>query len=287
MISRRMFLRGAGGSALLAAGTAAYAVGVEPLWRLTVRQYTITSNTWQKDAPSLRIAALSDFHVANPWMTTRRIMSIAQAVMKLQPDLVVLLGDYMTGLSENWTWGPPPTIPQWTAALGTLSAPLGAFAILGNHDVEFDAIRAGFAAVNIPLLENATTKIGCNNYNFWLAGLGDRWQQRDDFAATISTITDDSPIILLAHEPDGFINFAKAERHVMLTLSGHTHGGQLGIPYVIDRLAHGYPYLYGQYEENGRHLVVSGGLGCTRIPVRFMRPPEVTMITVRDALPAA
>lgn len=265
----------------LAGGTAAYAFAIEPLWRLIVKEYTVTAAAWPKDSPSLRIAALADFHVGRPWMAPRRMRSIVKAAMRQNPDLIVLLGDYMQGVSASWMTGPVPTIGEWTAVLGRLSAPLGVFAILGNHDVEFDAIRAGFAAINIPLLENAAAKIGCSNYDFWIAGLGDRWQLRDDFATAITAVSDSQPIILLAHEPDAFVNIAAAERQVMLTLSGDTHGGQVNIPYLTGLYTGDRPYLYGHYTKNDRHLIVSGGLGCTRIPVRFMRPPEITVINVR------
>lgn len=282
MITRRTLLKGAVGSLACVAATATYAFFVEPVLRLTVREWTITPEVWPKSVPPLRIAALADFHVAKPWMTAERVASIVTATMRLRPDLIVLLGDYMPGMSRNWAWG-FPTIAEWTQALGRLRAPLGVFAVPGNHDTDLEGIRAGFAAINVPLLENAAVRIACNGFDFWLAGLGDCEAKRDDLKTALARVNDDSPLILLAHEPESFPEIAAMQRHVMLTLSGHNHGGQVWLPFAGAVFMQDKPYVYGHFTENGRHLIVSGGLGTTRVPIRFLVPPEITMINVRPA----
>jgi predicted MPP superfamily phosphohydrolase len=116
----------------------------------------------------------------------------------------------------------------------------------------------------------------------WIAGLGSQWAfprgGADDLAAALAPLaSDEAPAILLAHEPDVF---PRVPRRVALTLSGHTHGGQVRLlgysPVVPSR--YGNRYAYGHVEEDGRHLVVSGGLGCSIAPVRFGVPPEITVI---------
>ena len=121
--------------------------------------------------------------------------------------------------------------------------------------------------------------------DFWLAGLEDqvairrngRWVGLDDLPGTLAQITDDAPVILLAHEPDIFTDVPD---RVCLTLSGHTHGGQVRLfgwsPIVPSR--HGQRYAYGHVREGQRDLVVSGGIGCSILPVRLGVVPEITLI---------
>jgi predicted MPP superfamily phosphohydrolase len=122
---------------------------------------------------------------------------------------------------------------------------------------------------------------------FWLAGLGDQqafWKSpqdphrgADDLAGTLSRAGDDAPVILMAHEPD---IFPDVPDRVALTVAGHTHGGQVRVlgyaPYVPSRF--GDRYLYGHVVEENRNLIVSGGLGCSGLPVRFGSPPEIVTI---------
>jgi uncharacterized protein len=132
---------------------------------------------------------------------------------------------------------------------------------------------------------------------FWLAGLGDQWafpgfdvkRRRnggrkyylgvDDLDATLALVTDDAPIVLMAHEPD---IFPEVPKRVSLTLSGHTHGGQIqiaGFAPVVPS-AYGRRYRYGHIEEDGRHLIVSAGLGCSGVPVRIGSPPEIVVLEI-------
>ncbi|MBV8473017.1 MAG: metallophosphoesterase, partial [Hyphomicrobiales bacterium] len=127
-----------------------------------------------------------------------------------------------------------------------------------------------------------------NGKPFWLVGLGDQLARSyrrpgvhgvDDLPAAMRDINDDAPAILLAHEP--YI-FSRVPDRIALTLSGHTHGGQINIPFIGSALMRarldGKPYIYGAYSEGERQLVVSGGLGTSLAPVRILRPPEVVTI---------
>ena len=187
-------------------------------------------------------------------------------------------------------------------ALTALKAPLGRYAILGNHewwdDPRAQKARRGptiahraFAATDIPLLENDAVRLVKDGRPFWLLGLGDqlafhiarrRQEGVDDLPGTLAKVTDDAPAILLAHEPD---IFPKVPRRVSLTLSGHTHGGQVRLfgwsPVVPSQ--YGNRYAYGHVVEGGRHLIVSGGLGTVSAglaPVRFGVPPEIVLVTL-------
>ncbi len=282
MISRRTFLKSAAAAVACAGATVSYAV-FEQWQRLTVREWTVATPAWPPDAPPLRIAIIADFHAVKPWMSVARIAGIADTAMQLRPDLIALLGDYMPGVSENWATG-FPAVDEWTGALTRLRAPLGTVAVLGNHDTEHDAIRRSFAGAGIPLLENKAVKIARGGHDFWIAGLADQVpfgnRPMADLDATLAQVSDSRPVILLAHEPE---IFPRVPPRVALTLSGHTHGGQVWLPFIGAPTMRGERYVYGEYIENGRHLVVSGGLGVTVAPVRFMVPPEITVVTVRSA----
>ena len=211
--------------------------------------------------------------------------------MALEPDLIVLLGDYVSGIRpKQWT---NLSLTTWTEALSGLKAPLGTYAVLGNHDCRFGAkgVTRHLEAAGIAVLHNRArllrTQTGAR---IWLAGLGDqravslgggRFQGEDDLAGTMQQVRGETdPLILLAHEPD---IFPEIPARVDLLLSGHTHGGQvripvLGAPHVPSR--HGRQYVYGHFVEDGRQMIVSGGLGCARLPIRFGMPPEIAIIEV-------
>ncbi|MCA8932716.1 MAG: metallophosphoesterase, partial [Rhodospirillaceae bacterium] len=203
-------------------------------------------------------------------------------------DLVVLLGDFARGITRFGAQDVP--VDAWAAALAGLSAPLGVHAVLGNHDWWSgpDAVRAGLRAAGIGLLENGAVKLEAHGHRLWLAGLGDQWafgSQRgvDDLPATLAQLRDDDPAVLLVHEPD---IFPRVPPRVALTLAGHTHGGQVRIPFygpLVVPSRYGERFAYGHIVEGGRHLVVSGGLGMTGLPIRFGVPPEIVLATVREA----
>jgi predicted MPP superfamily phosphohydrolase len=224
-------------------------------------------------------------------MSGQRIAAVGKAAMELKPDLITLLGDYVTSIHRRYL-GLMPPIAEWTDALGTLRAPLGVYAILGNHDWwgDIHGIRAGLHSAGIPVMENDAIKIMTGGHGFWLGGLGDqlahgrhvkgRPRGVDDLDRVLAQVTDNDPLILMAHEPDIFI---KSSPRVALQLSGHTHGGQVRFPLIgapVVPSAYGQRYAYGHIIENGRNLVVSGGLGVSGLPVRFLMPPEITIIDV-------
>ena len=306
MPTRRAVLRLAGLTGLTALGLAGYAGGIEPM-RLTIRRYRPALPGWPAGL-RLRIAVLADIHACDPWMTPARIAGIVARTNALKPDLTVLLGDYAG--SHRLTRGLMPAA-DWAAPLGGLAAPLGVHAILGNHDWwdDDDAQRRGdgpvagqiaLEAVGISVLENRALPLALDGGRVWLAGLGDQlafhpsrrhgrrhWRGRDDLPGTLAQVTDRAPVILLAHEPD---IFPAVPARVALTLAGHTHGGQVrlfGTSPVVPS-AHGGRYAYGHVTEpdrrgRPRQLIVSGGLGCSILPVRLGMPPEIVLVEPRAA----
>jgi uncharacterized protein len=301
MVNRRRFLMGAGA---MAAGVGGYSTVVEAGMRLELTRYELTPPRWPADLP-LKIAVIADIHACEPWMPAERIATIVDLANAQKPDLTVLLGDF-SGRQHLVTRYLAPG--EWAGELARLEAPLGVYAILGNHDWwsaalptdppdDGQSIRRALTGARIPVLENRAVSLSLNGRPFWLAGLGDQLAHRlgrhlvrgsDDLGRALREIRDDAPAILLAHEP--FV-FARVPDRVALTLCGHTHGGQVRLPIVgppFVPAAHGVkPYAYGLYAEGDRRLIVSGGLGTSHIPVRFLCPPEVVVVSLGGAPLAA
>ncbi len=138
-------------------------------------------------------------------------------------------------------------------------------------------------------MQNEAVLLGEPGRRFWLAGLGDQlahyiapghFRGVDDLPGTLARVTTDDPVILLVHEPD---IFTQVPERVSLTLAGHTHGGQIRLPLVPPVWApssYGARFAYGHIVERGRHMIVSGGLGCSKVPLRLGVPPEIVRVTL-------
>ncbi|MEM9737107.1 MAG: metallophosphoesterase [Pseudomonadota bacterium] len=285
--------------ALLGAGVAAagYAGAVEPGFRLRVQHWQVSPPLWPR-GQRLRIVALADPHLCEPHMPLSRFRRIIARANGLGGDLIVLLGDYLAG--HDLVTGLVP-VAEIAAAMSELEAPLGVYAILGNHDWWGDAaaqargagptaLHAALAEAGVTLLENDALKLSYRGLGFWLAGIGDpiafltrspRPAKRgvDNFDRMMDQITDEAPAILLLHEPDFWPRWRD---RFALSLAGHTHGGQvrlLGWSPVVPS-SFGQRFAYGPVLEEDRLMVVSGGLGCSILPVRFGMPPEITVVEV-------
>lgn len=293
-MNRRRFLQGLIALVFGAVVAGTYGFLIEPMLRLRVRRWRINPPGWT--GGPLKIAVLADLHAGEPWVSLERVRRIVARTNALGADLIVILGDLPAG--HRFVSRAVP-LADVTEALSHLDAPLGVHAILGNHDWWDDraaqargggpSLVAGLLqAAGIPVLQNRALRInpGAEGSAFWLAGVDDqlafprgggRFAGLDDLSGTLSQITDDAPVILLAHEPD---IFPKVPDRVALTLSGHTHGGQIRVfgwsPVVPS--TYGNRFAYGHVREGARDLVVSGGIGCSILPVRFGVVPEITMI---------
>jgi predicted MPP superfamily phosphohydrolase len=288
MISRRRFLTlgvAVGGAGLLGALDA---FAIEPGFSLVVKEWAVRHGAWPRNAAPLRIGVMTDLHAVEPWMPARRIGAIVERLNRYKPDIIVLLGDYVNALRLRFHTSLVP-VGEWMAPLKELHAPLGVYAVLGNHDWwsgEAPLIRRSFEKAQIHVLENAAFRLRRGQDRFWIAGLGDqlafRTRGADDLEGTLRQLDDDSPALLLAHEP--YI-FSEVPSRITLTLAGHTHGGQVYVPFVGRPAipAQFKDYAYGHVEEGGRHMIVSSGLGLSNMPVRFLVPPEIVLVTLSHA----
>ncbi len=266
---------------------------IAPNIRFRVQRHVVPLPGWGERAP-LRIGILSDLHWGYRPVTPAFMQAVKRRMAALAPDMILFLGDLAEGMSPA---GKALNVVAGAAALSGMKAPLGCYAILGNHDWHDDRVaqarRAGPVAAaehigdaGFTVLQNRALQ---PRPDFWLAGLdsqqafkGGPGEPRrigaDDLDATLTAIDGDDPVILLAHEPDIFPELA--DPRIVLTLSGHMHGGQIR-PFgraIYAPSRHGTRYDYGHFEEGGRHLIVSGGLGCSTVPIRIGLLPEITLV---------
>jgi len=271
---------------LAAAAVPAYALGIEPRLMLRTAEHAVH---WR--GPKLRAVVLADLHAGAPTMTVERVRGIVARANTLRPDIVLLLGDY--GSTARRVTRRPYAPAEVAPTLGELRAPLGVHAVAGNHDWWDDpeAMRRrggtpewlrALAGEGVRVWQNAAAPLAGGA--FWLAGLDSQWAFRrgvgaDDLARTLAAVPAGAPLVLMAHEPDVF---AAGSPRVSLQVSGHTHGGQVRLvgrsPWIPSRF--GERYARGHVVEEGRHLVVSAGLGLSGYPVRLGVPPEIALVTL-------
>ena len=296
MFTRRGFLKFLWRGGLVLGAMAAWPL-TEVMARPRITTYKLTPPGWTPGL-KLRAAVIADVHACEPWMSAERIKGICERANELQADVVLLLGDYVSGMNLVTDY---VHSSEWSKAMAGLRAPLGVHAIMGNHDYWEDLTfqrdqtvepfaKAALESAGIAVHVNQAIRLDKDGNGFWLAGLGDQaalrpgkrfnrkgWQGLDNLPVTLAQVTDDAPVILLAHEPD---IFPEVPERISLTLSGHTHGGQINFfgwkPVVPSR--YGARYAGGHVEEDGRHIIVSRGLGCSGIPVRFMSRPEILLL---------
>ena len=247
--------------------------------RLVVNQHTIQINNWPNGLKGLRIAVIGDIHAGAPFIDDLKLRLLVEHTNQQQPDLVVLLGDFM---SQD-TWHGHRVAPEIIANhLKYLQAPLGVYAVLGNHDWSDngDHVRRSLEQAGIRVLENDVSEVKRGGTSFWLAGLADVWTRPQQVPETLEKVPSGSLVIALTHNPDVFQQLPKT---VPLLLAAHTHGGQvkfplIGTPVVPSRF--GQRYSAGHVFENDHHLFVTTGIGTSILPVRFRVPPEIVILTI-------
>lgn len=247
--------------------------------RLVVNHATIQINNWPNDLKGLRIAVIGDIHAGAPFIDDLKLRLLVERTNQQQPDLVVLPGDFM---SQD-TWHGHRVAPEIIANhLKYLRAPLGVYAVLGNHDWwdNGDHVRASLEQAGIRVLENEVGEVKRGETSFWLAGLSDIWTRPQQVPETVAKAPSGSLVIALTHNPDVFQHLP---RTVPLLLAAHTHGGQvkfplIGTPVVPSRF--GQRYSAGHVFENDHHLFITTGIGTSILPVRFRVPPEIVILTI-------
>ena len=284
MPTRRQFLYT--GAAVVAGVTALGTDGYLESYNLQLSKIEIPLHRLPHQFDGFTIVQLSDFHYEEEFsaIPIRRSVDL---VNSLHPDLVVFTGDFVTApmfrFGRHAALVAANAVFPCAAVLSGIKAPMGSFAILGNHDAYSNPalVATGLRSHGIPLLKNSCVPIERDGARFWLAGIDDALEGQPDLGAAIKKIPQGEPIILLAHEPD-FADEA-ALTPVDLQLSGHSHGGQIWIPGIgapwLPSLARNYPR--GFYKIENMVLYTNIGIGTIRAPIRINCIPEVTHITLR------
>lgn len=273
-MNRRQFLRlscsGLIAASAACASTPLYALLLEPSW-LALERVQVALRSLPSRQNGLRIAFLSDFH-CGPLVGPDHIARAVAMAQEAAPDLILLGGDYVTGSADY--------AEPCARELAHLQAPLGVYACLGNHDywTDADAVTRALQRAGIRVLCNAGVRVA---EGLWVAALDDVWEGKPSLETALRGMPTNAAAVLLVHEPD-FADRIAADGRVALTLSGHTHGGQVRFPLlgppVLPYLGRRYPA--GLYRLGEMLLYVGRGVGLIAPPVRFNCRPEVTVLTL-------
>ena len=239
-----------------------------------VRETEVQLPRWPAGAPPVRAVLISDIHVAGPHMRPERLARIVAQVNVLHPDIVLIAGDLISDRHRATRHYP---YPEALAPLAGLRARFGAFAVLGNHDHWRDGDEATetLAGLGIRVLANEAVQAG----PLALGGLDDAFTDHDDLVATVRAMRRlRGARALLSHTPD---RFPDLPADVPLMLAGHTHCGQIRLPFIgalSTESRYGQRYACGRVDENDHTLIVSAGLGTSIRPLRLGATPDLWLI---------
>ena len=244
-----------------------------------VKRLDLRIHSWPRWVRSLRVAFLADFHTGSHAGDVARLEAIVAEAAAYAPDLVLLGGDFVNMMPFGGGRVPPRTIAN---ILAKLEAPLGRIAVIGNHDRSYgpEEVVAALRAVGIQVLSDAVTRLAFEGAPLTIVGIPDARVERASVAPLLSSLSPDEPALVLAHDPYWF-RYLPPGPHLML--AGHTHGGQICLPWIGPlRNASWAPmrWCYGMIEEGGRRMYVTSGLGCSGIPLRLNRPPEFVVLDI-------
>ena len=232
----------------------------------------------------VRVVQISDLHVG-PQTSRRFLRRVAETVQAEDPDLIVITGDQVDDFARD--------VEIFNQMFAGLKAPLGTFAVAGNHDVYagWPAVRRGLSEAGFRVLVNQAMAVERDGRRLWIAGTGDPaargWSRGSGGAApdverTLAGVAENEPVLALAHNP--VLWPALADRGVDLTLSGHTHYGQMAIPSRGWSMASPFQELAMGWHRRGRSLLyIHPGTNYWGIPLRIGTPPEVAVLTLRTA----
>lgn len=284
-LTRRDFLkllwRGFLSATLLATGGVGYSVLVEP-GLFSVETVRLKLKKLPKSFSGLRLAQISDIHMGG-WMNLEHFQQVADFVLAAKPDVLLITGDFLLG--HRFTEETRQAIEDLTGVLSSLAETIPSFAVLGNHDywTDPDAVRAMLASSGITDLTNTVFTLTRGSDSLHLCGVDDVWEGDVRLEDVIAQLKDDNVAVLLAHEPD-YADTSAATGKFDLQISGHSHGGQIAIPFLDPPILPylGQKYHTGLYKIGNMLQYTNRGVGMLGPAVRFNCRPEITIFVLNE-----
>ena len=231
-----------------------------------------------------RIVQISDIHMGG-WMNPERLQLVAELVIAQKPDVLLITGDFLKG--SSFTEAAKQGIKDLTKVLRPLAAAIPSFAVLGNHDYHTnpDAIRKMLRLCKITDLTNAVFTVTRDGGSLHLCGVDDVRHGDVRLNDVLAQLGENSAAILLAHEPD-FADISAATGKFDLQISGHTHGGQIVVPFYGPPVLplSGRKYPSGLYKVGDMFQYTNRGVGTDRLAIRINCPPEITIFELKSAV---
>jgi predicted MPP superfamily phosphohydrolase len=280
--SRRQFLKWLGGgllgTAALGVGGYTYASTIEPGW-VSIEQIELTLPRLAQPFDGFRLVQISDIHLSEA-LTGEQLADIAETILLLRPDLVAITGDFVDHVQ-----GLKRSISDISEALKPLASSVQVAAVLGNHDywTGHQAVRTMLHETGIKELPNDLIDLEREGSHLYIAGVDDYWERYARLSTVLQNIHDpDGAVVLLAHEPD-YADISRQSGRIDLQISGHSHGGQVVLPFVGPPILPSYAERYpsGLYALPGMFQYTNRGLGTIPPRVRFNCRPEISSFTLR------
>lgn len=239
---------------------------------LSLERVEITLDRLPKKLDGFKIIHLSDIH-HSPFTDIQLIARTVKIANRLRPDMFLLTGDYVSHDREF--------ISPVAAELGKLKSRYGTYACLGNHDhwTDADLVTHLFRGEGIHMLVNEGLRLEAEGVSFWLAGVDDHMVGKTDVAAAMRGSYPDEMKLLLAHNPIIFRQSVRSK--IDLTLSGHTHGGQVKIRDGEKRIIRRRKLTSGLHRRKQSQIYITRGIGTVVLPVRYQCPPEISLLELR------
>lgn len=245
------------------------------MWCVTIEPNIVVVTHYKvKDEKlkGIKVVLAGDFHV-KPYQA-KHLQYVVKRINDQHPDIVLLIGDYVNMHAEDMSY----PISKTAEELSKIKSKAGTYTVLGNHDYyrEGEKIKKVLSEKGIVVLENQSKIVNINGKDVWIAGIEDLVTGFPRLSKALKFCGE--PTILLSHQPD---IFPYVPKKVNLTVAGHTHGGQVVLPFVgalVVPSRYGTKYACGFFEEDGRKMIVTKGIGTSILPIRINCMPEVVVI---------